>query len=108
MLFRKIGASATALDIDAPVAPHAAVSQSSTEVVSRPSLLSLLHLVRNLASDLGADSRIHLIGTLCRLALDHSIPNSCHIILAIEDAFASLIESIPEQNLDHEVGDQDV
>lgn len=106
ILFRKIGATAAALDIEGPVIPHAALSQS-IEAVSRPSLSSILDLFQNTASDLGAESRIHLICTLCRLALDHSIANSCHIVNAIEDAFASLIESIPEQNLGHEVGDYD-
>ncbi|CAF9908420.1 MAG: hypothetical protein ALECFALPRED_004526 [Alectoria fallacina] len=106
MLFRKIGASAVALDIEGPVIPHATLSQRM-ESVSRPSLLSILDLFQNVASDLAAKSRIHLICTLCRLVLDHSIANSCHILSAIEKAFASLIESIPEQDLDHEVGDQD-
>lgn len=103
MLFQRIGATAAALDIEGPVIPYAALSQS-IKAVSRPSLLSILGLFQNLASDLGAESRIHLISTLCRLALDHSTSNSCHIISAIEDAFASLIESIPGQDLDHDVG----
>ena len=106
MLFRKIGATAAALDTDEPIIPHTVLSQS-IEAVSRPGLLSILDLVQNLASDLGAESRIHLIRTLCRLALDHSIANSCQIISAIEDAFAGLIESMPEQSRDREVGDQD-
>lgn len=106
MLFQKIGATAAALDIEGPVISQAALSPS-IDAVSRPSLLSILDLFQNLASGLGAESRIHLICTLCRLALDCSIANSCHIIRAVEDAFASLIESIPEQDLDHEVSDQD-
>ena len=106
MLLRKIGATAAALDIERPVIPYAALSQN-IEAISRPSLLSILELFQNVASDLDAESRIHLICTLCRLALDHSIANSCHMISAIEDAFASLIESIPERDLDHEVGNQD-
>lgn len=106
MLFRKIGATAAALDIEGPVLPRPALSRS-TEAVNRPSLLSILEMFHHSASDLGAESRIHLTCTLCRLALDHSIANSCRITSAIEDAFASLVESIPEQDLDHEVGDQD-
>lgn len=102
MLFRKIGATAAALDIEEPVIPHAALSQS-IEAVRRPSLLSILDLFQKLASELGAESRRHLICLLCRLALDHSIANSCHITSAIEDALASLIESIPEQGLHHEL-----
>lgn len=102
MLFRRIGATAAALDIEGPVIPHAASSQS-IEATSRPCLLSILDLFQNLASDLGAESRVHLICTLCRLALDRSIANCCHTMSAIEDAFASLIETIPAQDLDHEL-----
>ena len=106
MLFRQIGATPAALDIEGPVIPHAALSES-VEAVCRPSLLSILGLFQNLASILSAESRIHLICTLCRLALDRSIANNCHIISAIEDAFATLIESIPEREFDHEVGNED-
>ena len=105
MLFRKVGATAAALDVEDPVTPRPAVSRS-TEAVSRPSLLSILEMFKHSASDLNAESRIHLTCTLCRLALDDSLTNSCRITIAMEDAFASLIESIPEQDLDHEVGDQ--
>ena len=106
MLFRKIGATAAALNIEGSVIPNAALSPG-IEAVSRPSLSSILGLFQITASDLSAESRRHLIYTLCRLALDHSVANSCHIISGIEDAFACLIESIPEQDLDHEVGDHD-
>lgn len=105
-LFRTMGATTAALDIEGPVTPHAALSQSC-EAVSRPSLLSVLELFKDLASELCSESRIHLICTLCRLVLDHSIVNSCHIMGAIEDAFASLIESIPERDLDYEVGEEE-
>ena len=104
MLFRKIGATAAAVSIEESVIPNAALSLG-VEAVHRPSLPSLLGLFQNTASDLSAESRRHLICTLCRLALDHSVAKSCHIISAIEDAFAGLIESIPEPDLDHEVGD---
>ena len=106
MLFRKVGASTAALDIGGPVNPKPALSQS-TEAVSRPHLLSILDLFHNLASILSTETRMHLICTLCRLVLDHSISNSCHIMSSVEDTFASLVESVPEQDLDHEVGDQD-
>lgn len=106
MLFRKLGATAAALNIEGPVIPQAVLSQS-IGANSRPCLLSVLDLFQNSASDLSAESRLHLICTLCRLALDHSIINSCRTMSAIEDAFTSLIESIPEQDLDHEVGEQD-
>ena len=106
ILFRRIGATAAALNIEGSVIPNAALSPG-IEAVTRPNLSSILGLFQNTASDLSAESRRHLICTLCRLALDHSVANSCHIISAIEDAFACLIESIPEQDLDHEVGDYD-
>lgn len=105
ILFRNIGATAKALDIEGPVDPCLKFSQSM-EAVSRPNLLSILDLFQNLASNLSTETRMHVICTLCRLALDHSVANNCHIIGAIEDAFASLFESIPQQNLDREVSDQ--
>ena len=106
MLFRKLGATAVALDIEGPVNPYLALSQS-IETVNRPNLLSILDLFQTLASNLNADTRMHVICTLCRLVLDNSVANSCHIIGAIEDTFASLIDSIPQQDLDHEVSDLD-
>ena len=106
MLFRKLGATAVALDIKGPVNPYPALSQS-IETVNRPNLLSVLDLFQILASNLDADTRMHVICTLCRLVLDSSVANSCNIISAIEDTFASLIESIPQQDLDHEVSDLD-
>lgn len=106
-LFRNIGATAKALDIEGPVDPYPKFSQSM-EIVSRPNLLSILDLFQKLASNLSTDTRMHVICTLCRLALDHSVANSCHIISAIEDTFTSLFGSIPQQNLDREVSDQAV
>lgn len=103
MLFRRVGATAPALDINGPIIPYAVLSQG-VEAVSRPSLMSILDLFQNLACDLGAKSRIHLTCTLCRLALDDSVANSYHMLTAIGDSFASLIESIPEQDFNHEVG----
>lgn len=106
ILFRTMGATAAALKIEGPVTPRAALSQNF-ESASRPALLSFLRLFKDSASELCTESRIHLICTLCRLVLDHSIVNSCHIMGAIEGAFESLIESIPEQNLIYEVGDEE-
>ena len=105
VLFQKLGARVAALDVEEPVNPYAALSQS-VEAVSRPNLLSILDLFRNLANSLGAETRMHVICILCRLVLDHSVANSCHVLSAIEDAFASLIESIPHQDLDPEVSEQ--
>ena len=107
MLFRKIGATAAALDIKGPVIPQPAQFLSD-KALSRPNLSSILGLFRNLASNFNPQTRLHLICTLCRLVLDNSIANNCHIMNLIEDTFASLIESIPEQDLDHEVGEEDL
>ena len=109
MLFRKIGATAGALDIEGPVDPHPALStlSPSMEAVSRPNLLSILDLLRSLASNLSAKTTVHVICTLCRLVLDHSVANSCHVMSAIEDALASLIGSISPQDLEHAVSGQD-
>ena len=106
ILFRKIGASTAALDIRGPVNPKPELLQN-IEAVSRPNLLSMLDLFHNLASILSTETRTHLICTLCRLVLDRSIANSCHIMSSLGDTIASLVKSVPEQTLDHEVGDQD-
>ena len=103
-LFRKIGATVEALDIEGPVNPYPAISQN-IEAVSRPNLSSLLDLFRNIASKLGAEARMHVICIICRLVLDHSVANNCHVFSAIEDALASLVESIPQQDLDAEVSE---
>ena len=103
-LFRKIGATVEALDIERPVNPYPTLSLS-IEAISRPNLSSLLDLFRNIASKLGAEARMHLICILCRLILDHSVANNCHVFSAIEDTLASLVESIPQQDLDAEVSE---
>ena len=105
-LFRGIGATVEALDIEGPVNPYPAISQN-IEAVSRPNLLSLLDLFRNIASKLGAEARMHVICIICRLVLDHSVANNCHVFSAIEDTLASLVESIPQQDLDAEVREQE-
>ena len=104
-LFQGIGATVEALDIEGPVNPYPAISQN-IEAVSRPNLLSLLDLFRDIASKLGAEARMHVICIICRLVLDHSVANNCHVFRAIEDALASLVESIPQQDLDAEVSEQ--
>ena len=104
-LFRKIGATVEALDIEGPVNPYPALSQS-IEAVSRPNLSSLLDLFQNIASKLGAEARMHVICIICRLVLDHSVAKNYHVFSAIEDTLASLVESIPRQDLDTEVSEQ--
>ena len=104
-LFRKIGATVEALDVEGPVNPYPALSLS-IEAVSRPNLSSLLDLFRNIASKLGTGARMHLICILCRLVLDHSVANNCQVFSAIEDTLASLVESIPQQDLNAEVSEQ--
>ena len=104
-LFRKIGATVDALDIEGPVNPYPALWQS-TEAVSRPNLSSLLDLFRRIASILGPEARMYVICILCRLVLDYSVANNCHVFSAIEDALICLVESIPQQDLDAEVSEQ--
>lgn len=103
VLFQKLGAAATALNFETLIVPHATISQS-VEATHRPGLLSLLAVLGSAAGDLSAESRVHLLNTLCRLTLDRSIVKSCHAIGVIEEAIASLIESLPEEDLQHEVG----
>ncbi len=101
-LFRRLGATAAAVDIETIVEPRVILSQN-VEINSRPSLLSLLILLGSVAGELAANSRIHLLNTFCRLALDYSLVKDCHALSALEEAFASLVASIPEETLNREV-----
>jgi len=101
-LFRKLGATAAAVDIETTVVPHIILSQKG-DATSRPSLLSILNLLGSVAGELAADSRVHLLNTFCRLALDHSLVHDCHAITALEEALANLVGSIPEETLKREV-----
>ncbi|KAL6721866.1 hypothetical protein ACLMJK_000971 [Lecanora helva] len=102
--FRMLNGSAAALDLKAPVVPHAPSSVRG-EGVSQPKLQSWLALLAMVAGDLLAESRIHLLGILCRLALDHVISKDYHTINTIEEVFSALIESIPKENFNDEVCD---
>lgn len=48
-------------------------------------------------------SRKHAICILCRLSLDISVVKNCETNAAIEEAFLSLVEGIPEEDIDQEV-----
>ena len=102
-LFQKIGATNAALDTKKPVVPQAVIAES-VETYSRPLLLSVLDVLQGISSHMNAQSRIHVICTLCRLALDFSVVTDCRCASALEEAFRKIIDSIPHENLDHEVG----
>ena len=102
VLFQKLGATTAAIDSNAPIIPHAAFPQSH-ETATRPGLLSVLSIIGSIADYLIAESRAKLLNTLCRLALDHSVIKNFRAITAIEEAFASLIHSIPEPDFEFEV-----
>ena len=50
-----------------------------------------------------ADARTHALCLLCRLALDASAMNDGHVLIAFEDAFANLVDSVDSIQYDHEV-----
>lgn len=102
-LFGKLGATATATDIEKPVVPRAVLSQN-IEHVSRPCLLSILDLLGGIARSLAVECRTHIFCLLCRLALDHSIVKDFHVINAIGDLFSKLADLYPEDDNDPEVG----
>ena len=101
-LFRKLGATATATNIEKPVVPQAVLSQN-IEHVSRPCLLSILDLLGGIAGSLAAECRTHIFCLLCRLALDQSIVKDFHAINAIGDLFSKLADLYPEEDNDPEV-----
>ena len=101
-LFWKLGATATAIDIEKPVVPRPALSQNM-EHVSRPCLLSILGLLGGIAGRLAVECRTHIFCLLCRLALDHSIVKDFHAINAIGDLFSKLADLYPDDDNDPEV-----
>ena len=103
-LFEKLGATTTALNLEKPVEPYRTLSRHLKPTV-RPGLLSLLAILGTVAEHFVAESRIHLLGMLCRLALDHTLVKSCHAVSVLEEAFENLIETMPEECFEYEVGD---
>ena len=101
--FQKLGATRSAIDLQKPVIPHSTFSQR-VQTTSHPGLLSFLTLLANVAGDLASESRVHLLCLLCRLALDCSVIKDCHVVSPIGEAFANLVDSIPEAYLIQEVG----
>ncbi len=101
-LFRKLGATTTATDIERPVVPQAVLSQN-IEHVSRPCLLSILDLLGGIAGSLAVECRTHIFCLLCRLALDQSIVKDFHAINAIGGLFSKLADLYPEEDNDPEV-----
>ena len=101
-LFRTLGATATAINIESPVVPRAVLSQN-IEHVSRPCLLSILDLLGGIAGSLAVECRTHIFCLLCRLALDQSIVKDFHAINVIGELFSKLADLYPEEDNDPEV-----
>ena len=101
-LFRKLGATATATDIETPVVPRAVLSQN-IDHVSRPCLLSILDLLGSIAGSLATECRTHIFCLLCRLALDQSIVKDFPAINAIGNLFSKLADLYREEENDLEV-----
>ncbi|KAL2042650.1 hypothetical protein N7G274_004409 [Stereocaulon virgatum] len=101
-LFRNLGATAEALNSEQPVSPRPVLSEN-LEHASPPGLIAMLDLFGSVASDLAIDCRNRLLSILCRLALDHSVIKDCHAIGAIGHLFSDLIDSIRDEDPDHEL-----
>lgn len=102
LLFRKLGATATAVHVETPIVPGLFLPQK-TEEKTRPDLLSVLSLLGSSAAHMAAESRLHLLNTLCRLILDQAVAKDCHAISAIQETFANSVESIADADVDLEV-----
>ena len=101
-LFRRLGATAVAIDIQRPVVPRAVFSHS-VGPVGQPCLLSILNLLRHISGALAGNCRTHLFGITCRLAMDQTIVENFHAIDAIGKLFSKLIDSYDPGDNDHEV-----
>ena len=52
---------------------------------------------------MNADVRTHTICLLCRMSLDSLVNNDSIIVIALENAMAGLVDSIPVNDVEHEV-----
>ena len=93
-LFRRIGASDEALEMQKPITSSPTVSEGADSTL-QDHLLPLLGLIHALAGALRPDSCVHAICTLCRLLLDHQVVGNCSVVTAINETLNGLIESIP-------------
>ena len=52
---------------------------------------------------LNTDARTHVLCLLCRLPLDVSAIGDCNVMIAVENVFTSLVDTIPVDSFEHEV-----
>ncbi|MCJ1469181.1 hypothetical protein MMC07_007814 [Pseudocyphellaria aurata] len=100
-LLQNIGASTEAVDIQRSINPVASSLQDKQDR-DQSNLLSLLNLISGVSGHLSVSSRQYAICILCRLSLDTSVARNCETIAAIEKATSSLVESIPDEEINQE------
>jgi len=89
-MFKKLGAKHVALQGNCPIVPHLALEEV-TQPVSRPRVVSVLELFRDISPYLSPDARRHAICLLCRLILDRNVFNDHHLLVAAEETMTHLL-----------------
>ncbi|KAI9809311.1 MAG: hypothetical protein M1825_002602 [Sarcosagium campestre] len=106
-IFLALGASKEALDLSTPLRPVFDDSSGVAELDNRQ-LLNIIQLLRTNAPHLSPKSKQHCICFLMRMTLDAAVSSDAEAIMAIEDAQASLLDSIDAEAWDdalHQIGD---
>ncbi|MCJ1408291.1 hypothetical protein MMC19_002365 [Ptychographa xylographoides] len=102
--FRELGATQDALSITHSIESEPQIPAEYLDTLAeRVSLRYRMKLFAEAADWLSAESRVYVLCLLCRIVLDHSVIADRTILEAIEDAFESLIGSIPEEEVDQEL-----
>lgn len=94
-MFRNIGASDEALDMQKSVTPNFITFTHAGDFV-QDHLIPVLGLINALAGTLKLDSSIHAICTLCRLLLDRLVAGNGSLVTSINETLNNLIDSIPD------------
>ena len=100
LLFRRVGASQAALQVDAPVEPRAVPSEDS-QSNKRIDLQTLINIIHHLSASLNRDTQVQAICLLCRLLLDKSTTTNIRILSSIEKALTTLLHHVNTQQPTH-------
>lgn len=105
-LFCQVGAKKDALNVESPIEPILRTPIQDDELraktLSTSGLRNVLKLLSGVAGCMSPESRVHSLCVLCRILVDTCVARDRSNLEAAEDAFESLIFSIPENHFDAE------
>ncbi|MCJ1387310.1 hypothetical protein MMC18_000151 [Xylographa bjoerkii] len=107
MLLRQLGAKTDALNVESPIAPIWRTPIQDDELRSKAlfssGLRNILKLLSGVAGWMSPESRVHSLCILCRILVDTCVARDRRNLEAAEDAFESLVSSIPDTHFEAEV-----